>query len=98
KDNIDLCPENKIGPVIAPPDPNESVNVSFYTTVGQFKYDVRLLWDVSTGSVGGPSDTDTSYFAPIHLGSAPGPSGLIWMIVRDNRGGANWVTVPVHIL
>ena len=54
--------------------------------------DARLLYDPSSGSIGGPSTTDDTFDPP----GKPG-DGLVWIVVHDNRGGASWVTVPVHV-
>jgi hypothetical protein len=53
---------------------------------------VRLLYDPATGSLGTPGDTDDKYTPP----GTPG-DGFIWIVVHDNRGGASWATIPVHV-
>ena len=71
---------------------HEEIWADFYSSVGQVQYSARLLYDPSTGSIGGP-DTTNNNFQP------PGtPSqGYIWIVVHDNRSGAAWVTIPVSI-
>jgi hypothetical protein len=106
-DKRDDCPKLKLGPVVPESsqetnpedvDPNgnelyEEIWVDYYSTLGQFTSDARLLYDSNTkGSIGSPNDTDDEFVPP----NDPG-EGTIWMIVRDNRGGASWATVPVHI-
>jgi hypothetical protein len=100
----DPCPNLRIGPVVPPTsqetDPltnqREIVWVDFYSTFGGFKDNSRLLYDPTAGSIGPPSKTDTEFLLPV-----PGPddphAGYIFMVVRDNRGGATWVTVPVQL-
>ncbi len=70
----------------------EEIWADFYSTFGSFGDDARLLYDSSLGSVGGPSTTDVKFTPPSTSGS-----GLLWAIVRDDRGGASWVTVPVRV-
>ncbi|HEY8039391.1 MAG TPA: hypothetical protein VIF15_06335 [Polyangiaceae bacterium] len=106
-DRRDSCPHVHIGPVV--PASSQEVNpeakdidgnplheeiwADFYATFGQFTDDARLLYQASsTGPLGSPHDTDDQFLPP----NDPG-EGLIWIIVRDNRGGAAWVTVPVHV-
>jgi len=48
--------------------------------------------DSAGGSIGGPSVTDDPFQPP----SDPG-DGLAWIVVHDNRGGASWITVPIHV-
>jgi hypothetical protein len=98
------CPKVVIGPVVPPSSQEtqmqigsgaaqrEEIWVDFYSTLGTFGSDARLLYDPSIGSIGKPSVTDDTFDVP----SAPG-DGLIWMVVHDNRGGASWATVPVHV-
>jgi hypothetical protein len=97
----------KIGPVV-PQDPSWELNpeltdmngnplheeiwADFYSSVGQVQYTARLLYDPSTGSIGGPDTTNNNFQPP----SSPG-EGYIWIVVHDNRSGAAWVTIPVSI-
>ena len=106
KDRREKCAHIKIGPVVPTSswepnpldlDPNgherhEQIWVDYFATFGSFTSDARLLYDVTIGSPGDGSHTDTEFLPP----NDPG-SGLIWMVVHDNRGGAAWVTVPVDV-
>ena len=101
------CPTVHVGPVVPPssqePDPSqkdpngnavkEVIWAEFFSTVGSWKDDARLLYDARNGSVGAPSKTDNEFSVP----SVPG-DGFVWIIVHDNRGGAVWATLPVHTL
>jgi hypothetical protein len=101
------CAPVHIGPIVPPsswePDPvvrdanqkplHEQIWAEFFSTLGSFNQEVRLLYDARTGSVGGPSDTDTEFQPP----NQPG-DGTIWIVVHDNRGGASWAVVPVKVL
>jgi hypothetical protein len=71
---------------------HEEIWVDFYTTQGSVQDEARLLYDSTTGSAGGPANTDTIFQAP----SQPG-TGTLWMVVHDNRGGAAWVTIPMVV-
>jgi hypothetical protein len=98
------CPKAAIGPIVPPSSQETQTQMSgsgsqreeiwadFYSTFGEFKSDARLLYDVTSGSVGAPSVTDNQFLPP----NDPG-DGFIWIVVHDNRGGASWVTVPVHV-
>jgi hypothetical protein len=100
----DNCKETSIGPIVPSSSQEtqtqtssgsarkEEIWADFFSTVGQFKSDARLLYDSNNGSIGDPSVTDNKFTAP----SDPG-SGLIWIVVHDSRGGASWVTVPVRV-
>jgi hypothetical protein len=100
------CPKVHIGPVVPasswelnPESRDENGNVlheeiwaDFYDTFGQVTSDARLLYDARTGSLGGPDATDDDFLPP----NDPG-DGFVWMVVHDNRGGAAWAQVPVHV-
>jgi len=64
----------------------------YYTTFGELGDEARLLYDSTTGSIGGPSVTDTLFQAPSTAGT-----GTIWVVVHDDLGGTSWVTIPVLI-
>ena len=102
------CPKHPIGPVVPlSPPAGKQVWADFYSTVGTFSSEARLLYDpMATLSI--PSGTDNSFQAPGNLVGAPpnpgdgGPDGgaplinnFIWIVVHDDQGGANWVTVPL---
>jgi hypothetical protein len=100
------CPHIHIGPVVPAssqePDPashdpqgnplKEQIWAEFFSTMGTFSDDVRLLYDPSTGSIGTVGETDDEFTPP----SEPG-DGVLWIVVHDNRGGASWATVPLHV-
>jgi hypothetical protein len=74
------------------PGLGEEIWVDFYSSFGSFSNSARILYDPSTGSIGGPGTTDTKFEPP----SQPG-SGFIWIVVHDDRGGAVWSTVSVTV-
>jgi hypothetical protein len=98
------CPKTAIGPVVpaasqetqtqvaAGSPQKEVIWADFYSTFGSFKSGVRLLYDPTAGSLGGPGATDDEFTPPSHPGR-----GFIWMVVHDSRGGASWATVPVRV-
>ena len=71
---------------------HEQIWADFYSTFGQFDNSARLLYDPATGSLGGPDKTDGAFVPPPVAGD-----GTIWIVVHDNRGGAAWAAVPVHV-
>jgi hypothetical protein len=71
---------------------HEELWADFYSTFGSFDGSTGLLYDATTGSLGGPSVTDAQFEPPNAAGD-----GTIWIVVHDNRGGAAWVTVPVQV-
>jgi hypothetical protein len=95
------CPHIKIGPHVtsASWEPvanglHEEIWADYYSTFGTFTHDSTLLYDPMAGLIGAPSATDTEFDPP----AAPtSQDGYVWIVVHDNRGGAAWVTVPVHV-
>ena len=95
------CDNPKIGAIVpasgwerAANGVGEQVWAEYFTTLGGFSSSSRLLYDPTAGAI---VDPDTKYQPP-----APPPnnvtSGLIWIVVHDNRGGAAWVTVPLKLV
>ena len=97
------CPGVRIGPVIPassqednPEDVDPQGNVrkeeiwtDYYATFGSFDADARLVYDPTGGAL---PDPDGTWHAP----DTPG-DGTIWIVAHDNRGGASWAIVPVHV-
>lgn len=98
------CPEVDLRPVLLPElnvEPNviaqesfgrnieESMWISYFVDRGSVSSDLRLLND---GELGWNSDYSTKLYAP----REPGPL-RIWAVVRDNRGGSNWVRIPAYV-
>jgi len=67
---------------------NEEIWVDMYLTDGKLKHDVTILYDPASGRV---PNTATDYTAPQTSGDH-----MLWVVVHDNRGGANWMQIPVH--
>ncbi len=101
--NANTCPHHSIGPVVPPSEPSgKQVWVDFFSTVGTFTSDARLLYGPMV-SLKIPSETDNGFLArvappndPSDRSSIPAKN-FIWMIVHDDQGGADWVTVPLQI-
>ncbi|MDB4996544.1 MAG: hypothetical protein JWM74_3976 [Myxococcaceae bacterium] len=91
------CPTKPIDVAVPPEsqeqDPSaggrESLWVSYYLTDGKVKTDLRLLYDVQIGRV--PKSED-DLEAPAEAGEH-----TLWAVVHDNRGGVNWIQVPMHV-
>jgi hypothetical protein len=67
----------------------EQIWVAYYTDIGELENDARLLYDTRSGRV---TESDVEYRAAQKLGD-----GTLWAVVHDNRAGAAFVTVPIHV-
>ncbi len=67
----------------------EQIWVDYYSDIGKLESDSRLLFDAREGRI---SDSDVVFRAP----KAP-IDGTLWAVVHDNRGGAAWIVVPLHV-
>ncbi len=97
------CPELKLDVTVTPDswevnpsdkDPNgnvrhEQIWAAYFSSIGQLASDARLLYDPAQGLVSG---SEVKYQAPNEVGD-----GTLWIAVHDNRGGASWVSVPIHV-
>lgn len=93
------CPDVTVD--VRVPDTSWEVNVSsgastreqiwaaYYTDRGDLENDARLLFDPGSGRI----DDSGVKFRPF---KDPG-DGSIWVVVHDNRGGAAWTVIPVHV-
>lgn len=70
-------------------DQHEQVWATYYSDVGDFADDARLLFDSTAGRI---SESEVKYRAP----AAP-VDGTVWIVVHDNRVGAAFVVVPIHV-
>ena len=96
------CPEIKFDVAVPPadqelqegdqdPDGNvrrEQIWAAYYSDVGQFDSEIRLLYDPSSGKV---DDTANKYQAANQAGDT-----TMFIVVHDNRGGAVWKQLAVH--
>ena len=68
---------------------HEQIWVDYYSDLEKFDDDSRLLFDTRAGRVSDPAVTFRSPKDPI--------DGTLWAVVHDNRGGAAWIVLPLHI-
>lgn len=80
--------EENVGEVTRGQQLREQIWASYYTNIGEFENDARLLFDTRSGRV---SESEVVFRAP-----ADPMDGTMWMVVHDNRGGASWVVLPIH--
>ena len=67
----------------------EQIWVDYYSDLGKFKDDARLLYDTRSGKV---NESRVEYRAPKTVAD-----GTVWMVVHDNRAGASFLTFPLHV-
>jgi hypothetical protein len=67
----------------------EQVWADYYVTTGTLESDAILLYDAVAGQL---PDNPNHYQAP----SMP-VEGTMWVVVHDNRDGASWVELPIHV-
>jgi hypothetical protein len=66
---------------------HEEIWVNYFLTAGQVGGST-LLYDASAGKI---PNSSVQLTAPTMTGDS-----LLWAVVRDNRGGVNWIEVPLH--
>ena len=67
----------------------EQIWVDYYSDIGKFDDEARLLFDTRVGRV---SESEVKFRAPRDVAD-----GTLWAVVHDNRGGAAWIVVPLHV-
>lgn len=67
----------------------EQVWVDYYSDLGKADSEARLLFDARTGRV---SESAVTFRA-----SKDVRDGTLWAVVHDNRGGAAWIVIPLHV-
>ncbi len=83
--NQELTPANRD----ASGDPlKEEIWVDYYVTAGKPKNETVILYDTHGGRT---PNTGDDFHAPQTAGEY-----LLWAVVHDNRGGADWLEVPLH--
>jgi hypothetical protein len=96
KPNTADCAKKPIGPVVSPSPPSgKLVWADFYSTTGSFGSGARLLYDPSV-TLSIPDETNNKFTAPQSLMGAPAQN-FIFIVVHDDQGGADWVTVPLQL-
>ncbi len=67
----------------------EQIWVTYYSDIGTFDDEARLLFDTRQGRV---SESEVKFRAQKDVAD-----GTMWAVVHDNRGGASWIVVPLHV-
>jgi hypothetical protein len=67
----------------------ERVWVDYYVTQGIVRGGARQIYDPTDGKV---TNTAAAFVAPQAAGE-----GVLFAVVRDNRGGVGWLQVPLHV-
>jgi hypothetical protein len=67
----------------------EEIWVDYYLTAGKVKNDTVILYALTSGQL---PQTSVAFSTPQSAGEF-----VLWSVVHDNRGGVNWVTVPLHV-
>lgn len=95
------CPPVKFGVTVSPSswelnpsiegaaDQHEQIWVTYYSNLGDLRDEARLLYDPTRGLV---TESDVEYRAPYTAAD-----GTLWAVVHDNRAGAAFVVVPLHV-
>jgi len=94
------CPKHKIDVNVPPSSQEERVDegaesgrerlwATYYATDGEFTGEGRILYDSDLGLV---TDRAMEWAAPEVAGDH-----RMWIVVRDNRGGASWLELPVVV-
>ena len=69
--------------------PRETVYVDWFTSIGEFDENRKILIDATRGR---PPKTTIELTPP----ELPG-KGNIWVVLHDNRGGTTWRTLAVDV-
>jgi hypothetical protein len=94
------CPARKIDVKVSDsswePNPSEGddglheqIWATYYSDIGDLQDAARLLFDTRADRV---TDSDDQYRAPYTPGD-----GTLWVVVHDNRAGAAFVVLPIHV-
>lgn len=76
-------------PALGGGDQREQVWVTYYSDLGDLADEARLLFDSRRGRI---TESGVEYRAP----NEPG-DGTVWAVVHDNRGGAAFIVLPLHV-
>jgi hypothetical protein len=75
-----------------PDAPRERIWVSAFSDVGELESSTQLLYDTKVGAL---RDNPVELRAGLE---DVGKSGTLWLVVRDNRSGAAWTSVPLTVV
>ena len=65
----------------------EDISISWFTSAGEIRDE--LTWPKFTKTL------DTVYTPPKKMPDSPGGTIWLWMVARDQRGGASWTEIPM---
>lgn len=68
---------------------HEQIWVAYYSDLGDLQDEARLLFDSTAGRI---SESDVEFRPPYEPGE-----GTLWAVVHDNRAGAAFVVLPLHV-
>ena len=68
---------------------HEQIWVAYYSDLGDLKDEARLLFDSTAGRI---SESDVEFRPPYEPGE-----GTLWAVAHDNRAGAAFVVLPLHV-
>jgi len=100
---LDSCPTEDLDAIVpdSAQEPNprnlsingdvlkEQVYVSYYVSAGKLDSPSKLLFDPRNGRI--TTKTADQLYAPQQVGDY-----RLWAVIHDDRGGANWLEVPLH--
>ena len=82
-------PNPSMGQTAETAEQREQIWVTYYSDIGDLQDEARLLFDSKSGRI---SESAVEYRAPYE------PSeGTLWAVVHDNRTGAAFVVLPIHV-
>jgi hypothetical protein len=67
----------------------EQIYAAYFVTGGKLTDEVTILFDSREGRL---PNTGNEYRTPLTPGER-----MLWVVVHDNRGGATWQSVPLHV-
>ena len=67
----------------------ETIYVDWFTSVGKFMTDRKVLFDGQLGRTPKPAIEFSPPNAPV--------KGTVWAVLHDNRGGTSWLEIPIEI-
>lgn len=99
-EKVEDCPKKKVAVLVTPESQearpgessdnlNERLYATYYVTDGKLGSEVRILYEINQGAV---PDSYNEFQAPKAVGLQH-----MWIIARDNRGGATWVDFNVDV-
>jgi hypothetical protein len=83
-ENVDV--DGKVG--------RETIFVDWFTTVGKFTTDRKILFD---GNLGRPKKPENDLEFPKEVSDGQAVKGTVFAILHDNRGGTSWLEIPIDL-